>query len=86
MLKAEYLGFYNISEYKDADLEFNLTLPSSILILKKENKTLFYNPQEEGVEITFIMPVSRKFLLPSKKWIDITTSGMTEIQEKIDLF
>lgn len=83
---AQYLGFFNISEYKDANLAFNLTLPSSIVILKKENKTLFYNAQEEGVEITFTMPVSQKFLFPSKRWVDITTSGMTEIQEKIDLF
>lgn len=84
--KDDYFGFYNISDYKEGNLAFNLTSPSSLLLEKSNNRLLFYNPQEEGVEINFSIPFEKKFILPSKKWVDLTSSGINELKETITLF
>lgn len=82
----DYFGFYNLSDYKEDKLAFNLTLSSSLLMVKSNNRVLFYNPQEEGVEINFSIPFEKKFILPSKKWVDLTSSGINESTETISLF
>jgi Heparinase II/III N-terminus/Heparinase II/III-like protein len=83
--KDFYFGFYNISNYKEETLAFDLTVPSSVLILKRDNKVLFYNPQEGGVEITFTVPVAQKVILSSKKWAEIKSSGVNETLETFSL-
>jgi hypothetical protein len=84
--KDDYFGFYNISDYKEGNLAFNLTSASSLLMVKSNNIVLFYNPQEEGLEINFSIPFEKKFILPSKKWIEFTSSGINELRETISLF
>jgi hypothetical protein len=81
----DYFGFYNLSEYKGDSLAFNLTLPSSLLILKKENDVFLYNPQEKEIEVIFFIPVKKKIILPIKKWVKIGHSGIIELQETLEL-
>lgn len=84
--KTDYFGFYNISEFKEGNLSFGLASPSSILMVKRDNKLLFYNTQVEGVEIKFSVPFEKSFILPLNKWVEITSSGMEESREIISLF
>ncbi|HCN84877.1 MAG TPA: hypothetical protein DIT07_14860, partial [Sphingobacteriaceae bacterium] len=84
--KVDYFGFYNISDYKEGNLAFNLTSSSSLVMVKSNNRVLFYNPQDDGVEINFSIPFEKKFILPSRKWVDCTSSGINELKEPITLF
>jgi Heparinase II/III N-terminus/Heparinase II/III-like protein len=80
------IGFSGISEYKGDKISFVINEPSSVLMIKRENKTLFYNPQQNGVEVSFTAPLQQKIILPSNKWVEITSSGMIDSTEKITLF
>jgi len=84
--KEDYFGFYDISEYKEDNLSLNLTLPSSLLMKKTDNSILLYSPKNEAVEVNFILPFKKKILLPAKKWVKITSSGIQELKKKISLF
>jgi hypothetical protein len=80
-----YLGFYNLSDYKGDNLFFNLTLPSTLNMVKRGNRVFYFNPQENEFEVTFSVPFNRKFIFPTKKWFEVTPSGIEELKEKMVL-
>ncbi len=84
--KEVCLGFYGLSEYKESTLAFNLEKASSLLMIKGENKVLFYNSQDEEISITFTIPNTNRFTLPSKKWMIVTSSGIAEAKGKFAFF
>jgi len=53
---------------------------------KIDNSILLYSPKNEAVEVNFILPFKKKILLPAKKWVKITSSGIQEFKKEISLF
>ena len=86
--KESYFGFYNISSYKDDNVSFNLNSPFSLVMIKEKKGILLYNPKEEEAVIYFTLPVKKKIMLPSKKWVEITSSGtkVKTLKKEISLF
>jgi hypothetical protein len=83
----EYMGFYNFSDYIDSTLSFTLNRFSSLIIVKGVNKELYlFNPGEKEIQAEFSLPVKKHFILSPKKWMTISSSGLTELNSKIILF
>ena len=83
---GKYLGFYDFSEYRDKSLSFSTSKSVSLTIIKKQDKVLIFNPQENDIHCGFIIPLKKKITIPPKKWVSVTSFGMTELDDSIILF
>jgi hypothetical protein len=50
------------------------------------NKILLYITQDKEIGIDFALPVRKKFTLPSKKWITVTSSGIKNLTKRLLCF
>ena len=83
----EYLGFYDISEFKDNLLAFNLPVATSLVIIREgKGSLLMFNPQGKEVKVNFSLPLNKKITLRAKSWITISSSGISEYNEPVSLF
>jgi len=83
---SKYLGFYDFSEYRNKSLSFNTSEFVSLTIIKGKDKVLIFNPQENDIHCDYIIPLKKKIIIPPKKWVSVTSSGMTELDDGINLF
>jgi hypothetical protein len=83
----ECFGFYNISEFKDNSLSFSLSASASLVLVREgKDGLLIYNPQDKELELDFSLPLKKKITVPSKIWMTVSSSGISEYNKPVKLF
>jgi hypothetical protein len=81
------MGFYNISGFKDKSLAFELSVPSSLIVVKNsKDNYLVLNPGETELKIAFSAPVKKKTSIRPNESIIISTSTISNNNQVVTLF
>jgi hypothetical protein len=83
----EYLGFYDISEFRDNSLTFKLPVAASLVIVREgRSSLLMFNPEDKELKVNFSLPLKKKIALPAKTWVTMSPSGISEYNKTVSIF